>query len=749
MSLPRQKHIEELRQGLTRNLSIDFFDDEEIAEILAEIESFDPGIRRKILALSLTLSNKSSSLVPNVLRRLKRVARSLPLDDTERWMTHAFDLLDSQGIDAFMDFIARVDEASLRRFQAPEGLRLSDVVAVLEIYLRGIAGLELRISPYREAYSDTTTVFLPPTLSRFGRAEDNLLIYKILAAHLWGQIRLCTLSPDGTILRTLSRGAVSGHQDIESFFRPFRERNLAVDLYICLEAFRIEAFLMRELPGLMREARMIKRIFFEDRQPVEDLPPKAAVIEGLIQYHLWRRVKGEPPPLFYDLLARGFLLERAGGVESSLRAVTEFYEPLAALGDGYDSPGLPLVLPTIKPERVALNLRMQRRAKMKLLEGKLTKLINMPDLESVRMPSGHRMPPEQPLDPQKEYLLIKGKLIEVDENLKELIDESTGVPGGVLVKGSDFGSGSPISLMDLIEEDEEEETTKGGLKYDEWDYRRGDYKKDWCSLYERDLHPGHEPFVDLTLKRYGGYITILRKKFELLKREPRIVRRQKDGDGIDIDAVVEAFADLKAGISPGDDLFTRFDRQDRNMAVLLLIDMSGSTKGWVTQAEKESLVLMCEALESLGDRYSIYGFSGMTRTRCDLYRIKSFDEAYTEGVKRRIAGIMPKDYTRMGPALRHATAVLRKVEARTKLLITLSDGKPEDWDTYKGEYGIEDTRKALMEAREQGIHPFCITIDKEARSYLPHMFGEGRYICIDDVRKLPNRITEIYRGLTA
>jgi nitric oxide reductase NorD protein len=243
-------------------------------------------------------------------------------------------------------------------------------------------------------------------------------------------------------------------------------------------------------------------------------------------------------------------------------------------------------------------------------------------------------------------------------------------------------------------------------------------------------------------------VNVLRKKFELLKREPKIQRRQKDGDDIDLDAVIEAFADVRAGISPTEGLFTRQDRSERNIAVLFLIDMSGSTKGWVNEAEKESLVLMAEALEALGDRYAVYGFSGMTRNRCDLYRVKGFDEPYAESVKRRIAGIEPKDYTRMGPFIRHATKILRSIDARTRLLITLSDGKPEDWDAYKGDYGIEDTRKALIEARDQGIHPFCVTIDKEAQSYLPHMYGEAGYIFIDDVRKLPNRITEIYRRLT-
>jgi nitric oxide reductase NorD protein len=297
--------------------------------------------------------------------------------------------------------------------------------------------------------------------------------------------------------------------------------------------------------------------------------------------------------------------------------------------------------------------------------------------------------------------------------------------------------------------DETPEDRRKSIRYDEWDYRRGGYRRRWCSLFEHDIHPSSDPFVDMTIQRYSGYLSILRKRFELLKREQKMLRRQKEGDHIDFDAVIEAFSDLYAGQSPKENLFMRLDRHERNIAVLFLLDMSGSTKGWVNQAEKESLVLMSEALEALEDRYAIYGFSGMTRMNCAFYRIKGFDESYTDAVRKRIAGIEPKDYTRMGPPIRHSTSIINAIEARTKLLITLSDGKPEDWDGYKGEYGIEDTRKALIEARDRGIHSFCITIDKEASTYLPYMYGESNYIVIDDVRKLPNRITEIYRRLTA
>jgi nitric oxide reductase NorD protein len=183
--------------------------------------------------------------------------------------------------------------------------------------------------------------------------------------------------------------------------------------------------------------------------------------------------------------------------------------------------------------------------------------------------------------------------------------------------------------------------------------------------------------------------------------------------------------------------------------VLVVVDMSGSTKGWINDCEREALVLLAEALEVLGDRYAIYGFSGVTHKRCEVYRVKRFDERYDDLVRGRIAGIQPLDYTRMGVAIRHLTGILAGVEARTRLLVTLSDGKPDDFsDGYRGEYGIEDTRQALIEAKRAGIHPFCITIDREAGAYLPRMYGAARYAVIEDVARLPMKVAEVYRRLT-
>jgi nitric oxide reductase NorD protein len=285
--------------------------------------------------------------------------------------------------------------------------------------------------------------------------------------------------------------------------------------------------------------------------------------------------------------------------------------------------------------------------------------------------------------------------------------------------------------------------------YNEWDHRRRHYRKNWCVLRELDVHPGSVDFIELTLKKYAPQVAQLKRTFELMRGEDRLLRRQHSGDDIDLDAVIAAYADLKSGMELSDRLLVKRHKTERDLAVMIMVDMSGSTKGWINDAEREALVMLCEALEVLGDRYAIYGFSGITRKRCEIFRIKRFDEPYAEAVKSRVAGIQPQDYTRMGVAIRHLTTLLNQVEARTKLLITLSDGKPDDYsDNYRGEYGIEDTRQALIEAHRSGIKPFCITIDREARDYLPHMYGPVNWTLVDDVARLPLKVADIYRRLT-
>jgi len=141
--------------------------------------------------------------------------------------------------------------------------------------------------------------------------------------------------------------------------------------------------------------------------------------------------------------------------------------------------------------------------------------------------------------------------------------------------------------------------------------------------------------------------------------------------------------------------------------------------------------------------------SGFTHMRCELLRVKGFDEPNGPQVHARISGIRPQDHTRMGVSIRHLTGKLLEVEARTRVLITLSDGGPDDEDGYRGDYGIEDTRQAVLKARARGVHPSCITIEDQAQASLPHMFGPASYRVVQKVAQLPYRVSDIDRRITA
>jgi nitric oxide reductase NorD protein len=290
---------------------------------------------------------------------------------------------------------------------------------------------------------------------------------------------------------------------------------------------------------------------------------------------------------------------------------------------------------------------------------------------------------------------------------------------------------------------------EGAYFYPEWDFKRQCNRNNWCVVRELDVRPLHNNFHADTLTKYARLVKSIHRTFEMLRGEHKTLRKQEYGEDIDLDSLVSSWSDLANGQEASSRLFTRKQKEDRNIAVMFMVDMSGSTKGWINEAERESLILLCETLEKLGDRYAIYGFSGITRKRCELYRVKTFQDHYDDETIARINGIEAKDYTRMGAAIRHLTMRLNEVDARIKLLITLSDGKPEDYDGYyRTEYGIHDTRQALYEARRNGIHPFCITIDEHAAEYLPQLYGQANYTVLKEVAHLPLKVSDIYRKLT-
>jgi nitric oxide reductase activation protein len=273
---------------------------------------------------------------------------------------------------------------------------------------------------------------------------------------------------------------------------------------------------------------------------------------------------------------------------------------------------------------------------------------------------------------------------------------------------------------------------------------------------------------------------------------PELLRKVKgmdDGEELDLEKAIEARVDRRAGLSPSERIYVQRQRKDRDVSALFLLDMSASTDDRITlpqdeaaavptayddddflhdyygaalapderkriiDVEKEAVVLMAEALEDLGDNYAVCGFSGYGRDRVEFYVCKDFTEPYNLRVKGRIGGVKPCRSTRMGPAIRHATRRLVATESRIKALMIISDGYPQDFDYGKDrnskDYGIKDTTMALMEARQQGVQAFCLTVDPSGHDYLREMCPDRQYMVIQDINQLPGELSKVYRSLTA
>jgi nitric oxide reductase NorD protein len=287
----------------------------------------------------------------------------------------------------------------------------------------------------------------------------------------------------------------------------------------------------------------------------------------------------------------------------------------------------------------------------------------------------------------------------------------------------------------------------------EWDYRRQVLRPDHCRiqpLVAAHAVPCALPDVLRNTARR------LRHQFEAL-RPARVWRNgQPDGSEPDLDAWLRHASERAAGqVTATPSLYRRRDCGRRDLACLLLADLSLSTDSWIGNERRvidvirDSLWLFSEALTATGDRFALHGFSSRKRELVRFHHLKGFDEAYSPLVRGRIQAIKPGYYTRLGAAIRQATALLTREPAAQRLLLVLTDGKPNDLDLYEGRYGIEDTRHAVLAARRAGLTPFCVTIDDDAADYLPHLFGAGSYVMIRRPEQLPRLLPQLYARLTS
>lgn len=244
----------------------------------------------------------------------------------------------------------------------------------------------------------------------------------------------------------------------------------------------------------------------------------------------------------------------------------------------------------------------------------------------------------------------------------------------------------------------------------------------------------------------------MRRQFEILRPGREVLRAQLDGTDLDLDAVVRSRCDLAAGGQGSDRVHLMSRPQANDLAVTLLVDVSLSTDAWVDNrrvldVEKEALLVLANGIAACGDRCSILTFTSRRRSWVRVETVKDFDESFGPTVEHRIAALKPGFYTRMGAAMRHATAKLAEQPNRKKLLLLLTDGKPNDVDHYEGRFALEDSRRAAGEARAKGVNVFAVTVDREASAHLPALFGRGGYALVANLAKLPVALPAIYRML--
>lgn len=305
--------------------------------------------------------------------------------------------------------------------------------------------------------------------------------------------------------------------------------------------------------------------------------------------------------------------------------------------------------------------------------------------------------------------------------------------------------------LDLPSAAEDDIPLGEGIPLPEWDYRKQSMQPDHVRLQEMASRHAEPTPLPERLRRTARR---LHQQFSAIQPGRRWLKAQPDGSELDLDAVVRATTDRKSGLHSSGQLHLSLEKRERDLACLVLADLSLSTDTWVSSEARvidvirDALLLFGETLRSTGDRFAICGFSSVRRSQVRFHRLKEFAEPFNDAVRGRVQAIRPGYYTRMGAAIRRASQLLAEEAASRRILLILSDGKPNDLDLYDSRYGIEDTRAAVHEARRLGLIPFCLTIDREGGGYLPHLFGPTGYAIVRSPEELPQRLPMFYAQLT-
>lgn len=720
------------------------------------------GLARRVIALTREVAGIDVEAALACLRSSTKALHTVSIEQFESWARAGLIAGDTRARRSYYALETRSSNDALH--VRGVGLSLESVQHLLRLYVEGLTGRAVAIAPLaavpvESRIGDGRTIHLPALVSEFGDEELDFRLYKVLAAHAAGQIEFGTYDRDTADMRAAFTSLADlydpAKQDERDAFaidpnqltetqshvnteRPAAEPpNAGLDYHPVLNLFPIPA-LARRIFGTLENGRIDRRLRKTYRGLARDL--------DLIRAHLRNRrpkIIDLPPALVsFELL---FQITMLGGalddarefyrqVVSELETIVADYltDPQATVGD--------TLVATSRVYTLFQSLAMEASEQQ----------IEVPDEQE-----------QEDASKQAEEMLAQRERDRQPQrrDARELFNAWNTEAEGEFdeLDGSESWSEGQTPEQDL-------EAGEVAFNYDEWDRELVDHRVGWCRVVEKKVKRGTRDFVDHTREQHKGVISSIRHQFQLMKPEHLTrITNELDGEDYDLNAVVDFFIDRRADGQQSERIYTKRLRRHRDVAVSFLLDQSSSTARTIgrhplqpythpgrriIEIEKEGLVLMSEALEAVGDVYAINGFTSEGRRNVKFYVLKDFNEQYSDEVMRRIGGITYQNNTRLGAAIRHAASKLEKQEARTRLLIVLSDGRPYDHDYGDARYAREDTREALMQAKTRGITPFCITIDRESESELRDLYGEIGYTIIDDVLTLPERLPGIYRRLT-
>jgi nitric oxide reductase NorD protein len=739
--------------------------------------------RIKVLQYGALLAEQDAESTLNYLRRCPDVIGLIgdapqALSRFENWFKAGMEVLAYSREGAQTYFAVESQKALASVEAAMSGVPLRHVARRVKLFVQGLCGADIRItalpdspaaSPARATVSaDGRTISLPALLRRYPTAEANERLYLVMAAHEAGHVefgtyrlRMESLADVVQLVRhRYGRPTDATSDTLKTLFQLYPHPRLAQDVWTVLEDARIDFLLQAEYPGLRRELAQLAAEAVVPRDPAHGLTVKELIVDCLLRLSTGESADSAVPhavkeevsilwtmcqPLFqttataeqsvrlaHDLYVRmeELLAPRAELIEAD-QATEESTElgvgPTASesMNDNYRPVTNWVYRGAMSPEFITRDREQVERTNE--IETERDRMAGLQGGTNERTGSGQGTRGEQ--DSMGREVLAGGQSLSLVEELLALEVEPQPMPESIAHEART-------------------------VRYPEWDHTIQDYRVNWCVVAERPAETGSAESVDEILGAHRSAIRSLRRIFENLRPPAfRRVAGQADGDDLDIDAVVRRAAEFRAGSEGDDRLYVRREKRQRDVAVAFLIDVSGSTSRRldsgrrVIDVEKESLVLLCEALESVGDQYGLYAYSGQGRASVDFLTIKDFDDRLGPATALRLGGLSPRQQNRDGAAIRHASAKLLARDTIHRLLILVSDGRPLDGE-YKDAYALEDTKTALREARQRGINPFCVTIDREADLYMRRMYGDVQFAVIDRVESLPSQLPRMYHRLT-